>query len=771
MKIAYGASRTTKKWSNKEVDWFDFLKRLEIPVRTPESVNEYQRMRKSERDAIKDKGGYVFGHLLNGKRTINTVACRSAITLDVDFATDELMTVFDNKFKNEGCLYSTHSHTTENPRYRIIIPLKREITSDEYEAISRLFVHEHGIIEAVDDTSYQCCRLMYFPSCPSNGEYVFKAYHGELLNPDEYLAKYFDWRDIALYPTSSRQSAALQRNTKEAADPTTKRGVVGAFCRVFSCEDAIERFLSDVYESSVIPNRYSYKFGESTAGLVIYDDKWAYSFHATDPANSRLLNAFDLVAIHKYGVDMDDDKRYRNMSDYAMGLSEVHAQMAADRLEQAEEEFKPEENWGKDLEYEKNGSIKATYKNIVLILQNDKKLQGIRRNELSEFYEIVNPPWGNMPWHPNWRDEDSAALVNYLSLNYGIYKKDLTENAFICVAMEKNYHPIREYLENLPEWDGIPRIETLLMDYLGADNTEYVKMVTKKALAAAIARIKSPGIKFDYVLTLNGPQGAGKSTLFEKLGGKWFSDGLTIEDMAYAKNAENLKGFWILELSELSGLKKSEAEAVKSFVSRQVDNYRPAYGRYLVSNPRQCILVGTVNGNDGFLRDMTGNRRFWVVSITGKAKKRIWDMSDDERDQIWAEAKVIWDNGESLYLPENIEKISEEKQIEALEIDSREGIVSEYLAKLLPSEWHTMDLYQRREFMGDNQFNAVGINKRVSVCPMEIWSEVFKKDPAMMEKKDSYSITMILKRLGWVNTDERPIIPIYGRQRIWRDKK
>ena len=172
------------------------------------------------------------------------------------------------------------------------------------------------------------------------------------------------------------------------------------------------------------------------------------------------------------------------------------------------------------------------------------------------------------------------------------------------VSVERLYHPIKNYLSAL-KWDGVERLDTLLVDYLGAEDTPYVRAVTRKTLVAAVARIYRPGTKFDSILVLNGSQGIGKSTLFSKLGGSWYSDSLSISDMKDKTAPEKLQGYWILELGELAGIKKMDVETVKSFITRTDDKYRQSYGVSVESHPRSCIIVGTTNSDGGFLRDIT----------------------------------------------------------------------------------------------------------------------------------------------------------------------
>lgn len=239
----------------------------------------------------------------------------------------------------------------------------------------------------------------------------------------------------------------------------------------------------------------------------------------------------------------------------------------------------------KGLEIEKNGSLKNSLHNITLILENDENLKNIVFNQLADGMEIK----GDVPWkHPArfWRDADDTQLICYVDANYGSFSARNYQIGVTKVVDDRSYHPIREYFDNLPEWDCTPRVDTLLIDYLGAADNAYTRAVTRKSLCGAVARIKQPGVKFDSVPVLNGPQGVGKSTLISRLGGDWYSDSLSLTDMNDKTAAEKLQGYWIIEIGELAGMKKADIDKVKAFVSRQDDKYRASFGRRVTPHLR-----------------------------------------------------------------------------------------------------------------------------------------------------------------------------------------
>ena len=781
MKIAYGNSRMDKKWKNTDISWEDFCSRVKTTQRTTETVEEYRKMRKGGQDSIKDVGGFVGGHLKDGRRKKGNVLSRSMLTLDMDYGTSTIWEEISTFFPYQCCIYSTHKHTPENPRLRLIIPLFRDVGEEEYAAVSRMVAKEIGI-DLFDDTTYEPERLMYWPSTSRNGIFVYEEKDGSILDPDVFLNKYDDWRDTSTWPVSSRQSEILDRSLKEQADPLSKQGVIGTFCRTYSVSTAIDTFLKDIYEPSAMIGRYDYIPADSSAGVILYDDKFAYSHHATDPASGRLLNAFDLVRIHKFG-HLDDRATestppsklpsFINMCEFAIQDDEVKAQFTKERMEQATIDF-TEDNWQTALELDKQGKIKDTLDNIVLIIRNDSELESIAFNKHRDGIDAREGlPWEQMKG--GWNDSDNAALKVYLSNKYGIYSPTKTKDAILAVAAERSYHPIKEYLDHLPEWDGTDRVETLLIDYFNATDNSYTRAVTRKMMVAAVARIVHPGTKFDSVLILNGPQGIGKSTFFAKLAGDWFSDSLTLTDMKDKAGPEKLQGYWILELGELAGMRKTDVEVVKSFISRSDDKYRASYGVNVESHPRQCIIVGSTNAESGFLRDITGNRRFWPVRISGDGKRKAWQMSVYDVEQIWAETLVLYAKGEKLYLEGSDVELATNEQADAMESDEREGLVRTYLDTLLPDDWNALSLYERRNYLNGSEFGGesrVGTVERTLVCNMEIWCECFGRDASAMKPADSYAIAGIMKKInGWNkyqgNKNGTSNFPIYGRQRCY----
>ena len=755
-----GNSRAALVWHPGKMTMDALWEKLQNPIRTAETAAEYHAMKKSERDAVKDKGGFFAGTLKGTRRKAREVISRSMITLDHDRL--EQGCFDDFAFKHCTIVYTTHSHIPEAPRARILVPLTRDVTPDEYNAIARYLADEIGM-DTVDLCSFKINQLMYWPTASSDGEYICRKYEGGWLDPDVFLAAHPNWQDCSSLPTAPGEKEAVERERKRQADPLTKEGIVGAFCRAYSIQEAIQTFLSDVYEPTADENRWGYTMSASIPGVMIYDGKFAYSHHASDPACGKLCNAYDLVGTHLFDGD------FTRMAEFAAKDEKVRTLALKERQERAVEDFAEEEDWkAKLVRQKKSTQLENSLYNIKLIMQNDPYMKNIVFNQLADGMEIK----GEVPWsHPGkfWRDADDAQLICYVDDNYGTFSARNYDIAVAKAVDDRSYHPIREYFAALPPWDGVARVDTLLIDYLGAADNAYTRAVSRKVLCAAYRRIKEPGIKFDYMPVLNGAQGIGKSTFIANLGMDWFSDSLTLSDMNDKTAAEKLQGYWILEIGELAGMKKADLDKVKAFVSRVDDKYRASFGRRVTSHPRQCVFFGTTNSENGYLRDITGNRRYWNIKLSGSSKYRPWQMTSELVRQIWAEVMILADVGEKLYLPPDLEEYAKEEQREAMEHDEREGLVRLYLDTLLPANWDEMDLYQRREFLRGDDTTPVGTDVRVIVSNMEIWCECFSRKKEDLRSIDSYAIAAIMSRLPeWKKQPTPQRIAIYGLQRIYR---
>lgn len=761
--IATGRSRSARSWKSQKMTWSALANKLAEPTVTNETAAEYAKMSKADQGQKKDVGGFVGGYIpKNGRRVRGSVKERYLITLDADNPSEDFLLDLDMELGGmEYVLYSTHSHTDANPRYRVIIPVDRAMQPDEYQAVSRRIADNIGI-EFFDPSTHQAERLMYWPSHPKDVEYVYQRGEGNLVSVDQCLGTYRDWRDTSLWPTSDKESQIRLDAAKKQGNPLEKKGLLGAFCRCYSITEAIEKFLPGVYEPTQVEGRYTYTEGSSVGGLVIYDnDTFAYSNHATDPISGKLVNAFDLVRIHLFGTkDIGEDPTtavtklpsYKEMIDFVN--EDGAAPILLDKERMADMDFEDitddEDGLRAKLKRDRKGNPESDVFNCLVVLKQDPALKGkIRLDEFAHRLVVTDDlPWRGKDETPYWTDTDDACLRNYFATKYLIKGKGIIDDALQEVTQDNKFHPVRQYLTGLT-WDGECRVDTLFIDYIGAEDTEYIRAVTRKWMCGAIARVMEPGVKFDTAIVLYGSQGLGKSLILERLGRKWFNNSLV--DIKTKDALEQIQGSWINELAELAPTYKNDNEIVKAFISRTSDRFRSPYGRRTEEYPRQCVFAGSTN-NLMFLKDRTGNRRFWPITGDKDRKtKNAWELSKDEIDQLWAEAFTYWSEGEPLVLEGELEEEALRIQLSHTEGGELVGLIEEYLEMELPEDWESKDIYDRREYIrnyGDDDY--CGSVQRERVCALEIWCEVMEGDRKNLQNAKAREIIDILQSIkGW----------------------
>lgn len=787
-----------KKATPLELNLEGLRKILSNPKRTNETVTQYQNMTKDEKDKAKNRGALVAGVFEGNERKRKYIKDLCGLILDADYANDKFVSNIDEKIKNKFLFHSTHSHTDANQRYRVFIPTDRLMTPDECVAVSRKVAEEIGI-DYFDKASFDPSHLMCLPTCSIDSKYVFiESKYEELLKVDEYLSKYKNWKDISEHALTKEErerhnfinssiyispdGKAVKPKRFDLQDPKTLSGIRGKFNEAYTITEAIDTFLSDIYKKSNVSNRYDFIESDATCGLVIFDNGYAYSHYASDPAGGYYQTAYDLVRIHKFAdKDKDVDRRVKFsnypsvilMNEFALKDSKVKALC---KIEPKTDEYLNYvcDDWEDKITYVKNTTlIENNQENACYIISNDKNLKNIRLNVLTNQIIADKLPWIRST--AEWSNDDDSQLSIYINHYYGQISDKFIRNAFIKVAVDNNFHPIKQYLENLKPWDKVKRNERLFIKYFGASDTEYIRECAKLLCLAAVGRIYEPGIKYDYVIILCGLQGSGKSTFFRKLAKDWFSDSLKFTDLVDKTGDEKLQGTWINEVGELAGKNQIDVETIKAYITKQVDKYRPAYGKTSIDHPRRCIIVGTTNRTDGFLKDITGNRRFLIIETSNDRETAPWNITNDEVDQIWAEAvytyKEIKKSGKpfELKLSEEMEKEAEKIQEKFMEPDDREGIVKRYVDMPVPLGWKTWNLNRRRSYIS-NPDSYAGTNTyiRKEICTMDIWCECYGNQPGTMEKPEGYKIGLILKRLRFESSNgKQKAFGEYGKQRYY----
>lgn len=777
IQISHGNNRRSTNWQPQKLMLSELWEKLRIPTRGNETLAEYLAMKKAQQDDLKDVGGYVCGTLNGPRRKANNVTGRDVISLDLDNipagGTEDVL----RRVEGLGvgyCVYSTRKHHGAAPRLRVLLPFDRTVTADEYEPCARKMAEYIGL-ELADPTTFEVARLMYWPSCCSDSQYIYHYADKPFVSADGLLAKYADWHDVSLWPSLPGVGAFTKLAVKQG-DPEAKMGVVGAFCRTYDVHRAIEELIPGIYEPvDNAPGRYTYVGGSTTGGAVLYDGgKFLYSHHATDPCGGKLVNAFDLVRLHRF-ADLDDEAQpgtpnnrlpsYVAMLEAATQLSDVLVLINQERSAEAQKDFEGVSatnedapgNWERLLSISSQTAFpKSTIDNVWIILEHDPNLKGkFALNRFAGRGEVLGAlPWDAQTGRRLWDDNDNSGMYWYMEKRHHLTGNGKIDAALSLHSNKYAFNEVQDYL-NRCVWDGTPRLENLYIDYLGAADTPYNRTVARKGCVAAVARAMVPGCKFDNMTILVGPQGIGKSSLLDILSRGWFND--SIRTFEGKEASELLQGVWIVEISELDAFRRTDVARIKQFLSLRTDRFRAAYGRHVRELPRPCVFFGTTNTKD-FLQDTTGNRRFWPVDVGEQpVVKSVWRDLPDEVDQIWAEAVACWRLGEALYLSGEVEAAARAKQEEHRETSAYEGIALDFINREVPEDWETWKLDRRRMFWGGSIQGDVKVVPRDRICAAEVWCEALNGLPKDLNKGIAREINSVVDRLPEWRRTAKPL--------------
>lgn len=780
--LSVAGSSASLKWSTIRYTWDDFLERLNRDIRSTETMRDFDRLDRTARANLKDVGGYMAGELSGARRLKSAVLSRSMITLDVDYADSLFPVEFETRFPGVAAvIYNTRSDREKSRRFRVVTPFAEEVQdAAQYEAAARKMAELLGI-DLFDPTTFQAERMMYWQSLSSDQPKVFEVFEGEPISAEYLLSLYGnneEWRDIRNWAFKSDQEKETRAIVSKAMaqNPREKAGLVGAFCRAYSVPAAIEKYLSDVYEIAPGNDRYTYKAGHSVGGMIVFDDLFCFSYHSTDPiADGHAYNAYDLVRVHKFGHLGKEDST-KEMNKLVCADKECVKDMVTpdadlddfDDYGDAVKSDSTEEVTELVWDLDGKGNKQVTVNNFVNAFKSDPLLNGLLAYDmLKETIVFTRPSFtakgskkGDLV-----NDTDISIIKGRIERMHGIYNDAKLNDAIEQVSSDNAFHPIKLYLESLT-WDGVPRIDTFLVDYMGAEDNAYTREAFRKMLLAAVTRIYEPGRKFDTALVFYSEQGVGKSTLIQRLSKGWFNDSLT--NLSGKESYEAIQFAWLVELAELSALRKSDVEAVKNFISKREDTYRGAYARRVKTHKRQCVFFGSTN-DDEFLKDATGNRRFFPVSVKRTRKTRIIFEPEFDAivDQLWAEAMEGYMLGEALTLSDEAEAIAGGTREEFTERTPIQGLIEEYLDRLFPADYEDRFLAQRLDFL-NGDLGEEGTETKNSFSLIELWTE------ALGRRKDEYTVVKArelsnaVKALkGW-KRDKQARQKIYGPQVIYR---
>lgn len=780
--LSVAGSSASLKWTTVKYTWSDFLERLNRDIRSTETMRDFDRLDRTARANLKDVGGYMAGELSGARRLKSAVLSRSMITLDVDYADSLFPVEFDTRFPGVAAvIYNTRSDRERSRRFRVVVPFSEEVQdAAQYEAAARKMAELLGI-DLFDPTTFQAERMMYWQSLSSDQPKVFEVFEGEPISAKYLLSLYGnneEWRDIRNWAFKSDQEKETRAIVSKAMaqNPREKAGLVGVFCQAYSVPAAIEKYLSDVYEIAPGNDRYTYKAGHSVGGMIVFDDLFCFSYHSTDPiSDGHAYNAYDLVRVHKFGHLGKEDST-KEMNKLVCADKECVKDMVTpdanlddfDDYGDAVKSDSTEEVTELVWDLDGKGNKQVTVNNFVNAFKSDPLLNGLLAYDmLKETIVFTRPSFtakgskkGDLV-----NDTDTSIIKGRIERMHGIYNDAKLNDAIEQVSSDNAFHPIKLYLESLT-WDGVPRIDTFLVDYMGAEDNAYTREAFRKMLLAAVTRIYEPGRKFDTALVFYSEQGVGKSTLIQRLSKGWFNDSLT--NLSGKESYEAIQFAWLVELAELSALRKSDVEAVKNFISKREDTYRGAYARRVKTHKRQCVFFGSTN-DDEFLKDATGNRRFFPVEVKRTRKTRlIFEPEFDAIvDQLWAEAMEGYMLGEALTLSDEAEAIAGGTREEFTERTPIQGLIEEYLDRLFPADYEDRFLAQRLDFL-NGDLGEEGTETKNSFSLIELWTE------ALGRRKDEYTVVKArelsnaVKALkGW-KRDKQARQKIYGPQVIYR---
>lgn len=742
-KVAVAPKKDSRTWTSIDLTFDEFVTWAETPA------------------DHKECGNYIFGTLRGGRRTKNNVVSRSAVQLDADQATEETWDGL-RALGVRALVHTTYSSAPDGLRLRAILPLDRLVAPDEYVHIVAVLMDRLGK-EAFDPGSLQPERYMFRPAvAPENRDwYRYEDIQGPLICADDLLADFTE--DLSTAPTP--------RVNKSKRDPREIEGTVGAFNRAYSLEEAITTF-GIPYEPAG-EGRYQLVGARGFAGIHEVTPDLIYSHHSGDPAYGQTLSAFDLVRVHLYGI-LDEEtpadtpitrlpSTEAALKALSMDAKVVQEIVGDDFADDPDDPQAPPRSWVLDLvRSPRTGEVKDVVGNWDLITANDPVFRALVWDEL----ELTVKATADLPWRAlggadTFTGSDRASLSLHIERAYGIRPpRALLDDLVAVVAHHTEVNPVRDYLEGL-RWDGVPRLETSLP---GVEDTVYTRLVARKVLVAAVARMFDPGVKWDYSLIIYGTEGKGKTYWVNRMSKGWNA---ALGDIHSKDTLLTMQRSWIVTSDEGFSMKKSDADSLKEFLTRTHDVFRLPYEREVMSYPRHCVIWGTTN-DPTFLRRQEGNRRYLIIHAEHEVAFE--ELTDDYVDQVWAEAVELYHGGEPLFLDKEGSAIAARAREAYIEEDTLTGVIQEWLDQPIPDGWDDMSPEARVlwRLEAADGIGPVGTQRIQQTCSAQIWVECLGRSSGDRRRNDLLDIASSLRALpGWRPVPGRTRVPNYGPQLVF----
>lgn len=761
--ITTAPKRDSRHWLTGQTTWDEFAELMLHPANTKACGNYV--LGKFKKTTVRHPGTDL--PCTNYHRTKTAIESRSAITLDVDYPAAD----FREKVAALGyahIIHTTFSSTVDEPRYRLIVPTSRNLTPDEYHTAAAAIMQMLGE-DQFDKGSVQPERYMFRPSESRKGLFWYNVAQGPLADVEKLLEGFQS--DLSTVP--------LPKPNRTKRDPFAIEGTIGAFNRAYEDIAAVIEDYDLPYEDAG-SERWQLVGASAAAGMGLVAPGLVYSHHSGDPAYGQTCSAFDLVRLHMFhtldenskpGTPINKLPSTLAMLDLASKDVRVITELVGADFAQdmddivAADAVVKTNDWR--LGMRRNSRTGKPTDDIVnwdLIADNDPSFAGLYFNELSLAIETeTDLPWRTLaPGRETFTSGDRSSLALYIERTYDIrparsYLDDLVNDK----ALNRRINPVLDYLKSL-KWDGTSRIEECLP---GVTPTPYTRMAARKSIVAAVARMYEPGVKWDHMLVLYGPEGMGKSRWIDLM-----SRGYSV-NLGRISDKDTLIAMqraWIMTADEGHSLRKADFDAQKEFLTRTSDVFRMPYEREAQVHKRHMVIWGTTN-DEVFLRRQEGNRRFLIVKCEQKADEATLEPAFI--DQVWAEAVHLYHKGEQLWLADEEGQMAAAERESFTEEDALTGIIQEYVDTLVPEDWDTTSPLDRQMWLlnSRDELEAGGTKHIDEVCSVQIWVEAMGRRYGDHKRSDLLDINNALKQMpGWAPLPGRRRSPGYGPQLIFR---
>lgn len=795
------------KVKNVTMPWGEFVKKLSQSYTIPLTMEEYRALSRDQQAAHKNANGHFVGAAFEGgKRGKTNTLERQMLTFDIDNGTpellDQLLTGRTGLGAREYVVASTLSHGGDKIKLRVIVPLLELLPRDDFEPLARLVAKLiDPAMTAIDKVSFRLAQFMYWPAHCADVTPVFHHQRGPLVEPGAVLATWD--RNYLTLPRLEAEDPTVRPGGVIKAPSGEKPGIMGALNRLYRIGEGVELFLADIYEVSERDGlgeatRFTFLAGTTTNGAQAFEDGYFHSHQSSDPACDQNVHLFDLIALHRYGhldKNVTEDTRpmdrpsFKAMRDEWIpeNAPEVMAEVVRSNYagvldDDVYFEDNDHEDWLAKLDVSKNGLIKNTLTNLIDILKHDHHFKGaFALNEFTKTECLVKPlhePRLNMDiklgreGYKKLTDDTDAAVRQLLEAKrgddlpgYGLIVSDRNLKAAITrVSNMQAFHPIRDWLDSLPAWDGVSRLSRLWSRACGTRDTPYYRLTASNFLAGAVARIYEPGCKFDFLPVLIGPQGILKSTLVQVLASPaWYGETEGHFDNKQ-KQIEAASGKWFLEMGEMVHFTRAkDDESIKMMLSGQVDSARLAYDKRSDDHPRQFVFIGTTN-REQFLREF--HRRVWPIVCNGDIDIK-WVHAN--RAKLFAEAIHVFreavanrldaDEPLPLHLPKG-----SEAEVEHAAMQGEHRMVDEVDMMLGMAQ-----AYLDGETAAADTFDGKPVRHELT-CGADLLENAFGVKGQVYDRRAHLTMNEVLRRLApeWVPTGRVEPIGGHGRQRTYR---